>query len=568
LVLSDSAQFSVAIFSFRSLTLSLKFLRIKKVNSMLVKPLFFFSLVAASLAVSIAPLSAAEQSCTMVNSQKFDGLLRTVDFKDVTKIPLQSARSITLNEDKLTIAGRTLEPDMDGKWQRKIRVECHKNGNDWSPCGEPTARIRLQKTGENKLAGIFILNWEYWSLYPPQFKIEYVCSKAKPKRTTATSNTDTKTNISRRIFNSYSLEKRRDIQSVLKRDGFYKSSIDGLYGRGTQNAISRFASENGYSITNSRDVTTTLTNILDKNTKAAPQQVVIATSVNVTKTETTVESKSPATKPAITPSTVAGQKWENAQTVGEAQRFVDEIQATIVMYMAIREVVEEQPLTLKERILSVVDNEISKLQKQKLLSQDRLTQRFTTPIKPSNANLQVSAFRASDTFPKVPFYIPGTNEIGETLVTPNVSDEGYLSYKFDFIDPVATHDKVRDTVFIPHDNINDFITGMGKIDEWTKVAQENSVNRRISKAAACIPIGACDVKKVGISSTELIFQIYEDGSTSGRMQINKGQFNAGYNMSVESTILLQAYLIYMRDLGSKEFNVGVMSDEAVLELFD
>ncbi len=39
-------------------------------------------------------------------------------------------------------------------------------------------------------------------------------------------------------------------------------------------------------------------------------------------------------------------------------------------------------------------------------------------------------------------------------------------------------------------------------------------------------------------------------------------------MSVESTILLQAYLIYMRDLGSKEFSVGVMSDEEVLELFD
>jgi hypothetical protein len=180
----------------------------------------------------------------------------------------------------------------------------------------------------------------------------------------------------------------------------------------------------------------------------------------------------------------------------------------------------------------------------------------------------VSAFRASDTFPKVPFYIPGTNEIGETLVTPRVSDEGYLNYKFDFIDPVASYDKVRDTVLIPHDSIDELINGMGKIDEWTQVAQENGVNRRISKAAACIPTGACEVKKAGISSTELLFQVYEDGSTSGRMQINKGQFNVGYNMSVESTILLQAYLIYMREIGSKEFNVGVMSDDEVLELFD
>jgi hypothetical protein len=182
--------------------------------------------------------------------------------------------------------------------------------------------------------------------------------------------------------------------------------------------------------------------------------------------------------------------------------------------------------------------------------------------------LQVSAFRASETFPKVPFYIPGTNEIGETIVTPRISDQGILNYKFDFIDPVAAYDNVRDSVLIPHESIGEFITGMGKIDEWTQVAQENNVNRRISKTAACIPSGACEVKKAGKSSAELVFQIYEDGSTSGRMQINKGQFSVGYNMSVESTILLQAYLIYMRDLGAKEFNVGVMSDAEVLELFD
>ena len=42
----------------------------------------------------------------------------------------------------------------------------------------------------------------------------------------------------------------------------------------------------------------------------------------------------------------------------------------------------------------------------------------------------------------------------------------------------------------------------------------------------------------------------------------------GYNMSVESSILLSAYLIYMRDVGSKEFNIGVMSDDEVKGLFN
>ena len=63
-----------------------------------------------------------------------------------------------------------------------------------------------------------------------------------------------------------------------------------------------------------------------------------------------------------------------------------------------------------------------------------------------NANLTVSAFRAADTFPKIPFYVPGTSEIGEMLAIPRVTDDGYLIYQFDFLDPTGTYDKVRDTI--------------------------------------------------------------------------------------------------------------------------
>jgi hypothetical protein len=67
--------------------------------------------------------------------------------------------------------------------------------------------------------------------------------------------------------------------------------------------------------------------------------------------------------------------------------------------------------------------------------------------------------------------------------------------------------------------------------------------------------------------SKVIFQIYEDGSTAGRIQRNKGLFVAGYNMSVESSILLSAYLIYMKEVGAKEFQIGVMSDDQVKNLF-
>ena len=91
--------------------------------------------------------------------------------------------------------------------------------------------------------------------------------------------------------------------------------------------------------------------------------------------------------------------------------------------------------------------------------------------------------------------------------------------------------------------------------------------RRIEKRAACFPDANCAEKKVGTSSTEVIFQIYENGSTSGKIQRNKGRFSVGYNFSVESAVLLAGYLDYMVDVGSREFNVGTMTDEEVEDLF-
>ena len=265
---------------------------------------------------------------------------------------------------------------------------------------------------------------------------------------------------------------------------------------------------------------------------------------------------------------VTSNKWQNAQTPEQAQAFANEIQASIVMYMAIYGVIEQQPPTLKDRVLSVVDAEITRLRAEKALLEKQLSQRFSTPIRPTNANLTVSAFRAADSFPKIPFYVPGTNEIGEMLVIPRVTDDGFLEYQFDFLDPTATYDKVRDSLSIPHGNVDDMILGLQKVDEWTKVAQDNNVNRRIEKTSACIPVDACETKKQGISSSEIIFQVYEDGSTAGRIQRNKGLFSVGYNMSVESSILLSAYLTYMRDVGAKEFKIGIMTDEEVEKIFN
>jgi hypothetical protein len=51
-------------------------------------------------------------------------------------------------------------------------------------------------------------------------------------------------------FNSYSYNQRRVIQQRLSAYGYYNSSIDGSFGRGTYNAVVAYARDNGQSLAN------------------------------------------------------------------------------------------------------------------------------------------------------------------------------------------------------------------------------------------------------------------------------------------------------------------------------
>ena len=131
------------------------------------------------------------------------------------------------------------------------------------------------------------------------------------------------------------------------------------------------------------------------------------------------------------------------------------------------------------------------------------------------------------------------------IVIPRVTERGDLVYRLNFLDPILTYEKVRDRIDIPDEDIDEVIKALNKIDEWTKTAQENNLTRNIQKTALCITSGIqsgqCEVKQKGTMSKEIIFQVYEDGSTEGRIQINKGNYSIGYNLSIESTVLLSAY---------------------------
>ena len=95
---------------------------------------------------------------------------------------------------------------------------------------------------------------------------------------------------------------------------------------------------------------------------------------------------------------------ENINSIEDAQTYINEIQATINMYLTINNVMKTNTKNKseKEKYNDIINKKISSLIKQKELLQNKLKSRFSTPIKPTNTNLNVSAFRSAETFPKIP----------------------------------------------------------------------------------------------------------------------------------------------------------------------
>jgi peptidoglycan hydrolase-like protein with peptidoglycan-binding domain len=193
--------------------------------------------------------------------------------------------------------------------------------------------------------------------------------------------------------------------------------------------------------------------------------------------------------------------------------------------------------------------------------------KYGTPIKPTNANLGVTAVKASEVFPRVPYYIPGTDETGELWVKPYVTDDGRLMYDFNFVAAVSDFERIKDTIEMTSENVRDVAAALVKVTEWSDLALSKGMRRRYEKTAVCFPQEMCGKTEAGNNSAEVIFMLYEDGSTAARLQENKGRFRSGYNLSVESGLLLSAYMDYMAEVGEKEFEANTMDDTELDEFF-
>ena len=253
-------------------------------------------------------------------------------------------------------------------------------------------------------------------------------------------------------------------------------------------------------------------------------------------------------------------------TSTDPKEAIEEIDLKITLYAKIANNLPQTEAGYRVQ-QEVLDKKIEELKKLRESLAASYLSKYNTPIYPVNINLGTTAFRYSEIFPSIPYYIPGTKEVGEFLVQPVVSNKGQLTYEFTFLDPSAKYNKEREQIVVVNTDMGSLIDGLDKVREWTETAEKQNVRRRFEKVASCFPNSDCGERQVGKSSTEVVFQIYENGSTSGKLQRVKGEFVSGYNMSVESTVLLGAYLKYMRDIGEQEFKVGSMTEKDLDTMF-
>jgi hypothetical protein len=99
---------------------------------------------------------------------------------------------------------------------------------------------------------------------------------------------------------------------------------------------------------------------------------------------------------------------------------------------------------------------------------------------------------------------------------------------------------------------------------------QQGLRKNYDKRVTCFPVSECpsdDERVDGKPSTEIRFNVYEDGSTAGRIQRNKGRFVEGYNVSIESAMLLQAYLAHVIKTAGAEYSAGTQDKSSLDRLF-
>ena len=286
------------------------------------------------------------------------------------------------------------------------------------------------------------------------------------------------------------------------------------------------------------------------------------------------EEKQSLISPAANSSPIGSSDAINSNNAGAANGRIADLEAQIKVLTTVLQQqqtlgIEKIDQSSKEATISALNDQINKLKNEYSLI-DKNFNTYLTSIRPNDRDLYLTARKASEIYPRIPYYIPGTSESGEFWVEPIVSYKWEVLFNFKFVDHNARIETVRNTIVMTNSEIKEAQQAFLKLHEWSLIAHAEKIRKSYEKRAICFPAEQCPLdgeKADGMSSTEIRFNVYEDGSTAGRIQRNKGRFVEGYNVSIDSAMLLQAYLAYVITEADKEFKAGTQDKKSLDGLF-
>lgn len=199
---------------------------------------------------------------------------------------------------------------------------------------------------------------------------------------------------------------------------------------------------------------------------------------------------------------------------------------------------------------------------------NEILERYATPVRPQDAGSDPDARQASEAFQKVPYFIPGTSTVGEVWVEPAVTDEGELTFSWNFVDPGAEYQKVALELPMTPTEIEKVSAALEQVVGWSHTAHENKVRRAFEKEAVCFPSDRCGNTEGLRTNTTVLFRIGEDGSTSTVVRRTQGPLDRFYAFSMESTEILAVYFRRVLEESSREYRAATATDKDLDALFD
>ncbi len=364
-------------------------------------------------------------------------------------------------------------------------------------------------------------------------------------------------------FRSQSRFIRRQLQTQLQEKGYYRSYIDGAWGRGTSGAFEGYAADTG----NTHLLTTAsgAGEIMKMLLSPEQGQGVVETEVGTA----TVPGRSVESEELDDLADAVVEKTANPEELKDLQQKMGIADQQITLLNAVLRVQmkagqQDQFAMAKTQVLK---SRIAAIENFRSQVAAAIRERHGNTSTLAGPNMGMSSSKVSGIYPKIPYYLPGTSELGEMRVAPRVTDKGFLIYDLNFMEINEGYERVGETISMPGFDMADMMFGLKKTHEWSAIAQEKGVRQKHEKVAICFPESMCADERAGNSTTEVIFMLSQDGSTGAKIQRNNGSSATGYEFSMESALLLASYLDYMKKEGEADYTSGTVSKSDLDTMF-